>query len=467
MAQERANAKGDTGTRIKCRFATMRKALNYRENAWEKIAAHGEPAPCGQTLVVNFSPLVVAIKHRHPAGVVADTSLPTAWCSRCRKVAILNIVPPVTATALRLDVFPAPMNTSLTLGRPLLEGKTSLLALASCLPRGLASGQQGNKPATPGGEMRRRWSDDGMCFLVGGLRKAASQRQFLPCFPHAKILVTPPRFEPAVSLLASHQGEPGSIPAGPFPDFRMWETCRPMPLFSGFSRGSPVFPALSFGRCLILTSITLIGLSVPRCKMPINSSSFVLAWSALLNVIRLDRGLNENILLIFGGVVKDMPKDVHSNLVHIIDPLLVQLVSHSLPTLKVPGSTGRRVFMWGMWRCEEIFSGLSRFLPAFIQLLLHASYILRSVRLVGQSAPLSKPLKRETSQPATSLKPLVSQVSPFVHNEVYCAWRAESRRGALYGRLLQVLRRPSIACRTPAERCPRGPLGIRHLSTAS
>ncbi|KAJ8881347.1 hypothetical protein PR048_017828 [Dryococelus australis] len=46
----------------------------------------------------------------------------------------------------------------------------------------------------------------------------------------------------AVNVLASHQSEP---------DFRMWESCRTMPLVHGFSRVSPV---LSFRRCSILTS---------------------------------------------------------------------------------------------------------------------------------------------------------------------------------------------------------------------
>ncbi|KAJ8888960.1 hypothetical protein PR048_008454 [Dryococelus australis] len=41
-------------------------------------------------------------------------------------------------------------------------------------------------------------------------------------------------------------------PAGS-PDFRMWESCRTMPLVGGFSRGSPVSPALSFRRCSKLT----------------------------------------------------------------------------------------------------------------------------------------------------------------------------------------------------------------------
>ncbi|KAJ8871285.1 hypothetical protein PR048_027593 [Dryococelus australis] len=43
--------------------------------------------------------------------------------------------------------------------------------------------------------------------------------------------------------------------AGSLPDFRTWESYRTMPLVGGFSRGSPVSPALSFQRCSILTSI--------------------------------------------------------------------------------------------------------------------------------------------------------------------------------------------------------------------
>ncbi|KAJ8896164.1 hypothetical protein PR048_001507 [Dryococelus australis] len=48
-------------------------------------------------------------------------------------------------------------------------------------------------------------------------------------------------------------------PAGSLPDFRMWESCRTMPLVNGLSQGFHVSPALSFRRCSILTTITLIG----------------------------------------------------------------------------------------------------------------------------------------------------------------------------------------------------------------
>ncbi|KAJ8873343.1 hypothetical protein PR048_026977 [Dryococelus australis] len=43
------------------------------------------------------------------------------------------------------------------------------------------------------------------------------------------------------------------------PDFCIWEPCRTMPLVGGSSRGSPISPTLSFRRCFILTSNTLIG----------------------------------------------------------------------------------------------------------------------------------------------------------------------------------------------------------------
>ncbi|KAJ8865707.1 hypothetical protein PR048_033227 [Dryococelus australis] len=57
-------------------------------------------------------------------------------------------------------------------------------------------------------------------------------------------------------LLASHQSEPGSFPGRFTPDFRKQESCRTMPLVDGFSRGSPVYPILSFRRCYILTLLS-------------------------------------------------------------------------------------------------------------------------------------------------------------------------------------------------------------------
>ncbi|KAJ8885885.1 hypothetical protein PR048_012091 [Dryococelus australis] len=53
---------------------------------------------------------------------------------------------------------------------------------------------------------------------------------------------------------------------GSLPDSRMWESCRTMPLFAGFSRGSSVSPALVFRCCFILTSLRPHRLSIPRCR---------------------------------------------------------------------------------------------------------------------------------------------------------------------------------------------------------
>ncbi|KAJ8875246.1 hypothetical protein PR048_023141 [Dryococelus australis] len=77
-------------------------------------------------------------------------------------------------------------------------------------------------------------------------RPAASSGTIPSC---ENLGVARPGIEPAVSLLASHQGDPGSIPGRVTPDFCMWESCRTMPLVGGFS----------FRRCSILTSIALIG----------------------------------------------------------------------------------------------------------------------------------------------------------------------------------------------------------------
>ncbi|KAJ8876808.1 hypothetical protein PR048_021255 [Dryococelus australis] len=65
--------------------------------------------------------------------------------------------------------------------------------------------------------------------------------------------------EASVSLLPSHEGNQGSVPGRVTPDFRKWEPCQTMPLVGGFSWGSSASPALSFRRCTIFTSITLIG----------------------------------------------------------------------------------------------------------------------------------------------------------------------------------------------------------------
>ncbi|KAJ8867289.1 hypothetical protein PR048_031090 [Dryococelus australis] len=54
------------------------------------------------------------------------------------------------------------------------------------------------------------------------------------------------------------------------PVFRIWESCRTMPLVGEFSGGSPVSPTLPFRCCAILTSITLISSQDLTVKSPPN-----------------------------------------------------------------------------------------------------------------------------------------------------------------------------------------------------
>ncbi|KAJ8883305.1 hypothetical protein PR048_015148 [Dryococelus australis] len=73
------------------------------------------------------------------------------------------------------------------------------------------------------------------------------------------------------------------FPADSPSDVRMWASCRTITLVGGISRSSPIYPALSFRRSFVLTSITLISshdLAVtcyhtyftPSAGTPLNSS---------------------------------------------------------------------------------------------------------------------------------------------------------------------------------------------------
>ncbi|KAJ8872610.1 hypothetical protein PR048_026216 [Dryococelus australis] len=90
-----------------------------------------------------------------------------------------------------------------------------------------------------------------------------------------------------VSLLASHQGDPGSIPDLATPDSRTWKSFRTMSLVGGFSRGSPVSPALPLRRCSMLTSLTLIGSQDLGVKSHPNlfTHSLYESWDVLINSI--------------------------------------------------------------------------------------------------------------------------------------------------------------------------------------
>ncbi|KAJ8895117.1 hypothetical protein PR048_000442 [Dryococelus australis] len=58
-------------------------------------------------------------------------------------------------------------------------------------------------------------------------------------------------------------------PARSLQDFLMWDSCRTMPLVSGFSRGSPVYPDSSFLRSSILISITSLTQIADNLAQPI------------------------------------------------------------------------------------------------------------------------------------------------------------------------------------------------------
>ncbi|KAJ8893762.1 hypothetical protein PR048_006362 [Dryococelus australis] len=65
--------------------------------------------------------------------------------------------------------------------------------------------------------------------------------------------------------------DPGSIPGRVTPDFRMWESCRTMPLVGGSSRGSPLSPAISQGKREIPEKTRRPAASsgtIPTCENP-------------------------------------------------------------------------------------------------------------------------------------------------------------------------------------------------------
>ncbi|KAJ8870343.1 hypothetical protein PR048_029364 [Dryococelus australis] len=67
-------------------------------------------------------------------------------------------------------------------------------------------------------------------------------------FKHGMSSFASMQYRPVVDSMLAHRlyaCDPGSIPGRVTPDFRMWESCRTMPLIDGFSRGSPVSPVIS------------------------------------------------------------------------------------------------------------------------------------------------------------------------------------------------------------------------------
>ncbi|KAJ8874068.1 hypothetical protein PR048_024909 [Dryococelus australis] len=110
--------------------------------------------------------------------------------------------------------------------------------------------------------VRREFSDDKRSVTIGECR-------FDPCIGEISCKLHIPPCDSDLLFLAwaavaerLARSPPTKVnraqsPAGS-PDFRKWDSCRTMPLVGGFSQGSPTFPALSFRRRSIFTSITLI-----------------------------------------------------------------------------------------------------------------------------------------------------------------------------------------------------------------
>ncbi|KAJ8875468.1 hypothetical protein PR048_023363 [Dryococelus australis] len=96
-----------------------------------------------------------------------------------------------------------------------------------------------------GGKSDSMWVRSGL--VDGTISSEASVAQWLGASVAERLARSPPT-----------KAIQAPSPAGS-PVFRMWESCRTMPLVGGLSRGYPASPAPPFWRCSILTPIALIG----------------------------------------------------------------------------------------------------------------------------------------------------------------------------------------------------------------
>ncbi|KAJ8867490.1 hypothetical protein PR048_031292 [Dryococelus australis] len=107
---------------------------------------------------------------------------------------------------------------------------------------------------------KQEWSSTGM--KGRGKREIPKKTRRLARFSHVKI-----RRAAVAELLARSPPTKANrvqSPAGSVPDIRKWESCRTMPLVGGIFSGTSRFPALSFRRFSILTSLHPHRLSIPR-----------------------------------------------------------------------------------------------------------------------------------------------------------------------------------------------------------
>ncbi|KAJ8883950.1 hypothetical protein PR048_015806 [Dryococelus australis] len=163
-------------------------------------------------------------------------------------------------------------------------------------------------------------------------------------------------------------------------DFRIWESCRTMPLVAGFHWGNPVSPAISFQHCSIRSSITLIGFQDLDFKSRPN--------------LFIQEGMGDR----SGGMACR----------HVADPEVSERLAHSPPTKanRVKSSAGSSdLRKWESCRTMPLVGGFSRFIFTLITLIGSPDLAVKSRLNLFSHSPrrISDP---ESEQEAGSRSPL-------------------------------------------------------------
>ncbi|KAJ8869722.1 hypothetical protein PR048_028717 [Dryococelus australis] len=204
----------------------------------------------------RFSPRhnILTLLHTHLPST-STTPLTVSNADDCART-VLTSPRRQHVTFLAVLVQPA-VRADLPLGRRVTIRLTSIIGRSRCLHAAACHSRQPGKLSIAYWIARR-------CAVRG--RETPTRRQSSTEFPiiFCSVFTIPRRnlLDKSVSWLLENPktaSDPGSTPGRVTPSFRMWESCRTMPLVGRFSRGYPVSPALSFWRCYILIPITLIG----------------------------------------------------------------------------------------------------------------------------------------------------------------------------------------------------------------
>ncbi|KAJ8865856.1 hypothetical protein PR048_033379 [Dryococelus australis] len=210
-AERRGSFKGDNATRIQSPIAAKRKALNWRA-VFSSCCVYLWTARLSPRRTLVRCPVELFPNSRMSGIVPVDAAAPRVFAGISRIPRPLHSgaaphSPHFTLIGSQdLDFKRRPRVASLSSKQNLtFDENTKLL---TCL--GICS----------------YWLRPPYCFVL-------SCKRFLKITKNANL---------ESHLLASSQGEPGSIPGRVIPGFRMWGSCRTMPLYGGLSRGSPVSP---------------------------------------------------------------------------------------------------------------------------------------------------------------------------------------------------------------------------------